>query len=84
MMVCLVYHTNDSTSLAAVCSMHLHRLHHHLVLGTLTLNAGIIERLRVLLLLNDLNSSSGLGSPHQLLLVERAIKVLYHRSCLLK
>ena len=41
MVITLIYHSNNAASLAAMGSMHLHGLHHHLILGALI--SGIVK-----------------------------------------
>ena len=80
--ISLVDHSDNAASLTSMGTMHLHWLHHHLVLGALS--CSIVEWLRVLLMINCLNSTSCLRPSHQFLLIERAIEVLDHWTSLLQ
>lgn len=82
MMISLIHHSDYSTALASMSSMHLHWLHHHLVLSTLI--CSVVEWLWILAMINCLYSTSRFRSSHQFLLVEWAIEVLNHWSSLLK
>ena len=81
-MISLIDHSDNSTALASMSAVHLHGLHHHLVLGALI--GSVVKWLRILLMVDCLDSTSGLGPSHQLLLVEWAIKVFNHWTSLLQ
>lgn len=62
MVISLIDHSNNATALAPMGSMHLHRLHHHLVLGALV--RSVVEGLGVLVVVDGLDSTCGLGPSH--------------------